>query len=92
MGGIKSETYAILNMKITVLYDNTSCKAGLDTAWGFSCFIEGAEKTILFDTGSNPFLLLRNIKCLGIDKRAILDCPYEQRFSSDNRMCASRHE
>lgn len=67
MGGMKSERYAILNMKITVIYDNNSYKAGLDASWGFSCFIEGTEKTILFDTGSNPFLLLRNIKCLKID-------------------------
>jgi 7,8-dihydropterin-6-yl-methyl-4-(beta-D-ribofuranosyl)aminobenzene 5'-phosphate synthase len=67
MGCMKSERYAILNMKITVIYDNNRYKAGLETAWGFSCFIEGAEKTILFDTGSNPFLLLRNMKCLRID-------------------------
>jgi 7,8-dihydropterin-6-yl-methyl-4-(beta-D-ribofuranosyl)aminobenzene 5'-phosphate synthase len=64
---MKSERYSILNMKITVIYDNNSYKAGLDAAWGFSCFIEGMEKTILFDTGNNPFLLMRNIKCLRID-------------------------
>jgi 7,8-dihydropterin-6-yl-methyl-4-(beta-D-ribofuranosyl)aminobenzene 5'-phosphate synthase len=67
VGGMKSERHAILNMKITVIYDNNSYKAGLETAWGFSCFIEGAEKTILFDTGSNPFLLLRNINRLKIN-------------------------
>ena len=68
---MKTEGYAILNMKMTVIYDNNSYKAGLENGWGFSCFIEGAEKTILFDTGSNPFLLLRNIKCLKIDPEAI---------------------
>lgn len=56
-----------MNMKITVIYDNNSYKAGLETAWGFSCFIEGTEKTILFDTGNNPFLLLRNINRLKIN-------------------------
>jgi len=63
--------HAILNIKITVLYDNNSYKAGLDASWGFSCFIEGTEKTFLFDTGNNPFLLLRNIKCLKINPRDI---------------------
>jgi 7,8-dihydropterin-6-yl-methyl-4-(beta-D-ribofuranosyl)aminobenzene 5'-phosphate synthase len=58
-------------MKITVLYDNNSYKAGLDASWGFSCFIEGTEKTLLFDTGNNPFLLLRNIKCLKINPSEI---------------------
>jgi 7,8-dihydropterin-6-yl-methyl-4-(beta-D-ribofuranosyl)aminobenzene 5'-phosphate synthase len=71
MGGMKSERHAILNMKITVIYDNNSYKAGLETAWGFSCFIEGMEKTILFDAGNNPFLLLRNINRLKINPRDI---------------------
>jgi len=71
MGGMKSERYTILNMKITVIFDNNSYKAELETAWGFSCFIEGAEKTILFDTGNNPFLLLRNMNRLKINPGAI---------------------
>lgn len=54
-------------MKITVIYDNNTYKSGLETAWGFSCFIEGMEKTILFDAGNNPFLLLRNINRLKIN-------------------------
>jgi len=32
---MKTEGYAILNMKMTVIYDNNSFKAGLDNAWGF---------------------------------------------------------
>lgn len=56
-----------MDTTITVIYDNNSCKAGLETAWGFSCLIEGAEKTILFDTGSNPFLLLRNMESLKVN-------------------------
>jgi len=71
MGGMKSERHTILNMKITVIYDNNSYKAGLETAWGFSCFIEGMEKTLLLDAGNNPFLLLRNINRLNINPRDI---------------------
>jgi 7,8-dihydropterin-6-yl-methyl-4-(beta-D-ribofuranosyl)aminobenzene 5'-phosphate synthase len=56
-----------LSILITITYDNNPFVTGLETAWGFSCFIEGLEKTVLFDTGSNPFLLLRNIKRLKIN-------------------------
>jgi 7,8-dihydropterin-6-yl-methyl-4-(beta-D-ribofuranosyl)aminobenzene 5'-phosphate synthase len=38
-------------MHITVLYDNKAYKPHLESGWGFSCLISGAEKTILFDTG-----------------------------------------
>jgi 7,8-dihydropterin-6-yl-methyl-4-(beta-D-ribofuranosyl)aminobenzene 5'-phosphate synthase len=40
------------NLNITILYDNYPFKEGLVTGWGFSCIVEGAEKTILFDIGS----------------------------------------
>jgi 7,8-dihydropterin-6-yl-methyl-4-(beta-D-ribofuranosyl)aminobenzene 5'-phosphate synthase len=60
-----------LYIKITVIYDNNPYKAGLETAWGFSCLIRGTEKTILFDTGGDGLLLLRNMKALGIDLKEI---------------------
>jgi 7,8-dihydropterin-6-yl-methyl-4-(beta-D-ribofuranosyl)aminobenzene 5'-phosphate synthase len=41
------------SLTITVVYDNNPYKEGLQTAWGFSCAIIGAEKTILFDTGGD---------------------------------------
>jgi len=59
------------NIVITILYDNHPSEKGLETSWGFSCFIEGMEKTVLFDTGNNPFLLLRNINRLKINPRDI---------------------
>ena len=54
------------NLKITVVYDNYLYKEGLKTGWGFSCVIEGAEKTILFDTGGDAPTLLYNMEKLGI--------------------------
>jgi 7,8-dihydropterin-6-yl-methyl-4-(beta-D-ribofuranosyl)aminobenzene 5'-phosphate synthase len=51
---------------ITVIYDNNPYKQNLETAWGFSCLVEGPEKTILFDTGGNGSILLANMKKLGI--------------------------
>lgn len=58
-------------VNITVIYDNNSFKEGLGTSWGFSCLVTGAEKTILFDTGGDGPLLLKNMTKLGIDPNSI---------------------
>ena len=60
-------------MKITIIYDNTLFKAGLRADWGFSCLVEGLERTILFDTGSNGSILLDNMKKLDIKPSSIDD-------------------
>ncbi len=59
------------NIKITILYDNNSYKAGLTSAWGFSCFITGLKKSILFDTGGDGNLLMKNMKKLDIHPKAV---------------------
>jgi 7,8-dihydropterin-6-yl-methyl-4-(beta-D-ribofuranosyl)aminobenzene 5'-phosphate synthase len=69
--GIMHESKEVKNLEITVVYDNNPYKAGLETAWGFSCLIRGTDKTILFDTGGDGSLLLRNMKALGIDPKEI---------------------
>jgi len=51
---------------ITVVHDNYSCSEGLRAAWGFSAFVAGFEKGILFDTGSDGTLLLENMARLHI--------------------------
>jgi len=38
---------------------------------GFSCCVEGTEKTILFDVGGESSVLLKNMKKLGIDPKAV---------------------
>ena len=58
---------------ITIIYDNTLHRQDLKPDWGFSCLIEGTEKTILFDTGTNPEILLSNAKKLNINFKNI-DC------------------
>jgi 7,8-dihydropterin-6-yl-methyl-4-(beta-D-ribofuranosyl)aminobenzene 5'-phosphate synthase len=58
-------------LRLTVVYDNNAYDPSLKTAWGFSCLIEGAEKTILFDTGGDGEVLMHNMKLLGIDPGAI---------------------
>jgi 7,8-dihydropterin-6-yl-methyl-4-(beta-D-ribofuranosyl)aminobenzene 5'-phosphate synthase len=54
-------------LRFTILYDNYLHKEGTRPDWGFSCLIEGTEKTILFDTGTDPQILMHNVDALGVD-------------------------
>jgi len=54
-------------IKMTVIYDNTVATEGMKAEWGFSCFIEGTDKTILFDTGGNAETFQQNVGTLNID-------------------------
>jgi metal-dependent hydrolase (beta-lactamase superfamily II) len=55
-------------MKITIVYDNRTAKAGLKKGWGFSALIEAADTPpLLFDTGDAGASLLYNMEQLGID-------------------------
>jgi len=56
--------------KITICFDNRPNKLGFPTLWGFSCYIRTDWQTILFDTGSNGRVLLKNMQGLqlGIDE------------------------
>ena len=58
---------------VIFIYDNVSVRKDLETGFGFSCFIESYDKRILFDTGSNGELLLRNLESLKIDPLSIDD-------------------
>jgi len=59
------------NIQVQILYDNTVYKEGTKSDWGFSCLITGTEKTILFDTGTQPKILWHNIQVLGVDIREV---------------------
>ena len=76
-------TVPLENIRLTIVYDNTPYKDGLSTAWGFSCLIKGAEKTILFDTGGKSTILLANMSKLGINPREI-DLVVLSHFHSDH--------
>lgn len=58
-------------LRIRVVFDNVRYAEQLESAWGFSCIIEGMPQVILFDTGSDGNLLLSNLKKIGIDPRNI---------------------
>ena len=59
------------SLRIKVIFDNVPYTEQLQTAWGFSCIIEGISQVILFDTGSNGNILLSNMKRMGIDPRSV---------------------
>jgi len=59
-------------VKVTIIYDNTLYKEGLQADWGFSCLVEVEDTSkILFDTGTNGSILLSNMKKVGIDPKSI---------------------
>jgi 7,8-dihydropterin-6-yl-methyl-4-(beta-D-ribofuranosyl)aminobenzene 5'-phosphate synthase len=53
-------------LTIRIIYENCQFDPRLKAEWGFSCFISGTQKTILFDTGGDGLTLLSNIKKLKI--------------------------
>ena len=54
-------------VRFTILYDNYMFEEGTKPDWGFACLIEGTEKTILFDTGTQPDILMHNVKKMNVD-------------------------
>ena len=52
---------------ITLVFDNYPYKPGLETAWGFSAFITYEDQNLLFDTGADGNMLLRNMAGLDIE-------------------------
>ena len=52
------------SIKMTILYDNYIFTDDTKSDWGFACLIEGAKKTILFDTGTKSDILWYNVEKL----------------------------
>ena len=58
-------------MEITIVFDNYPYNSELTSLWGFSAFLQLTHQTILFDTGSNGPVLLRNIQTSGLNVKDI---------------------
>lgn len=58
-------------VRFTVVYDNNAYDGALHTAWGFACWVEVGETTVLFDTGGDGATLLGNMAKLDLDPQAI---------------------
>ena len=57
--------------QILIIYDNNTLKGDLTPAWGFSCLIILPPYQILFDTGGDPSILLKNMHEMDIDPEKI---------------------
>jgi 7,8-dihydropterin-6-yl-methyl-4-(beta-D-ribofuranosyl)aminobenzene 5'-phosphate synthase len=58
-------------MKVTIVYDDTAFRKDLQANWGFSALVETKEIKILFDTGTNGYILLSNMQKLEINPQSI---------------------
>ena len=65
------EVPALRDLKIQIVQDNYSCAEHLETAWGFAAYVTGPKENILFDTGSDSGLLLRNMARLHLDPNRV---------------------
>lgn len=52
---------------LTILSDNYAFTPGLTSVWGFAARLRAGGHTLLFDTGSNGRVLVRNAEALGVD-------------------------
>lgn len=56
---------------LTILYDNNAFRTNLETAWGFSCLVETETHQLLFDTGGDGELLLRNMQKMQVEPKVL---------------------
>jgi 7,8-dihydropterin-6-yl-methyl-4-(beta-D-ribofuranosyl)aminobenzene 5'-phosphate synthase len=57
--------------QLVIIYDNYTLEKALTPAWGFSCLVTLPPYQILFDTGGDPSILLKNMHELGLDLQKI---------------------
>ncbi len=58
-------------ISFTIVYDNNAYDPALRTSWGFSCWVETDEATVLFDTGGDGGTLMHNLRALELDPQEI---------------------
>ncbi len=60
-------------LTIAILYNNIASDPRLQTDWGFSALVEYQNEILLFDTGGNGSILLRNMQTMEVDPLRIRD-------------------
>ncbi len=58
-------------LRFAVVVDNSSYIPGVESDWALSIYIEKDGHRILFDTGANPSILVRNAERLGVPLRSV---------------------
>lgn len=71
MAQTKNEDNWVKDVVITIIYDNNPMLEGLKTDWGFACLVEFQKTKLLFDTGDNGDILLKNMEILNIEPLTI---------------------
>ena len=56
---------------ISVVYNNIAFSDEMELDWGFSCVVRSSDRTILFDTGGDGKILLKNMATLGVGPQEI---------------------
>ena len=56
-------------LEIRILFDNTSVREDLRRGWGFSALIDFRGHRVLFDSGSDPILMLEHLELMQIDPK-----------------------
>lgn len=62
---------AAAELRLTVLYDNYAASDAVQPDWGFACLVQGAGKTVLFDSGARAEVLRKNAESLKVDPGGI---------------------
>jgi len=70
-------------LRLRVVFDNVRYAGPLESAWGFSCIIEGLPRVILFDTGSDGNILLANMKKILVDPKKV-EAVFLSHFHADH--------
>jgi 7,8-dihydropterin-6-yl-methyl-4-(beta-D-ribofuranosyl)aminobenzene 5'-phosphate synthase len=71
---IHHDPVVVLNshgLRLSIVFDNYLYHPHMKPLWGFSCFIELFEQTLLFDTGSNGRVLLQNMRKMELDPASV---------------------
>ena len=58
-------------MKIKMIYNNTGECPGMENGWGLAAWIETGTESILFDTGGNAGILMKNIRAASLDPQTL---------------------
>ncbi len=66
LGAVLSAKEEAKVVRVTVVFNNVLGRQDLSYSWGMAAYIEGYEEGILFDTGDNGRVLMKNLNALGI--------------------------
>jgi len=68
---VLSSTGTAAGFEIAIAYDNSAANGQFTDDWGFAAVVTTPTARVLFDSGSDPELLLRNLAKLDIDPNSI---------------------